>query len=179
FVDSIDDMPQKAQKTGMVDAREAGHFCIVAIDGKEVLVQIVGSDAEEVRFGQLLFQLSNLRLEPKPFFDGRYHRGHDLDAPESRRPQQGAELCAKEVAVFLIDAHSAESQIRIRFSRKIQVWNGLVATNVDGANDDWPLPCRARDFAVNRELLFLIRRPISADEEHLGAKESNRLGAIR
>ena len=73
LVDPIHDMPEKAQETGMVDARKPGHLGVISIHSKEVLVQVVSSDAEEIQFGTELVENKG----------DRRHLNHDSqrDAP--------------------------------------------------------------------------------------------------
>ena len=55
-MNAIDDVLEKAEETGMTDAGQRRHFRVIAINSQEILIQIVGANAEEVNLSAKLIE---------------------------------------------------------------------------------------------------------------------------
>src|SRR5215468_9795522 len=112
LVYASDNVLQEVEEAWMPHVREARDPGIVPIDGKEILAQIIGADAEEVQFPakllqneshgrnlnhhaeryrgiesdlprpQILLDLRDFGFNPEHLFHGRDHGNHELDAAE-------------------------------------------------------------------------------------------------
>ena len=83
--------------------------------------------------------------------------GRGFECSDLEKPQQGSDLCSHELREGEQEAHSTPAKQRIRFRRKIQKWEGLVASDVQQADRHRPVA----EWAHQRLKLiveFLFRR---------------------
>ncbi len=145
---------------------EMGDAFVEAIDSDGVLDEVVGADAEEIdffgedvsgdggarnfdhgtdfhlgierdafgtEFGPTLFE-EEIRVAE--FIDARNHGVHHFDISMGTGAKDGTELGFKNIDVFEAEADGAPAEEGVEFFGYIESAHRLVATEVEGPNDD-------------------------------------------
>ena len=92
--------------------------------------------------------------------------------------QEGPQLAADQVLVLAVETHGAIAEIGVVLMRQRQVGQGLVAADIEGADDDRPAPGRARRPAVGLVLFVFAGRRFAVEEEKLAAEKSDGFGSL-
>ena len=195
------DQPEHGGRQPVHLRREPG---MTAIHRQRVLGEVVGADREEVHLpGELVGQqrrrrdldhdagLDAGRAEPLPLLfehgarrpplvERRDHREHDRDAAVAGRAEDRAQLRAQQLRTVQQHADAALAEKRVVLARKRQVRQRLVAADVERADDQRPpAPERARDVAVDGQLLLLGRRRRPLKEQELRSQQADGLRTER
>ncbi len=107
------------------------------------------------------------------------HRDHDLALAQRLDPQDGAQLGLQQVRPPQRHAHAAQAQGRVLLGRDRQVGRGLVAADVQGADDQRTAVQGRGDGLVLAGLFVLVGRGLALQEQELGAQQARAFRAVR
>jgi hypothetical protein len=85
----------------------------------------------------------------------------------------GPALRAEEVRAGEAEAEAAQAEERVGLVRQVEGGKGLVAADVEGAQDEGPAAEALQEAAIDAVLLFLVRQVGAAHEEELGAEQAD------
>src|SRR5262249_43561248 len=125
---------------------------------------------------EFIVYLCDLASQPEHFRERGNHRGHKLYSSKCGGSDNRAQLCTHKVAMFGIDSDSTKAQKRIRLSRKIQLGEGLIATDIHHANDYRTSGCQTGSLGVNLELLLFRKEALMSSQQHLSPEETDAIG---
>jgi hypothetical protein len=165
-VQVVDNLSEQAEEGGSQRVVETAHLRVGAIRGDEILEEVVRADAEEIELAaqaieqersgrhldhrahghgvvewnaaarQALLLVGDHGPDPAHFVQRRHHRNHQLEAAERRGPGGGADLTTEERFEPWVHPHGAVPEERVVFSWQPEIRNGLVAADVERADDD-------------------------------------------
>ena len=106
-----------------------------------------------------------------PLVQRRHHREHDRDVAVAGSAKDRPQLRAQEIGTVQQHTDAALAEERIVLARQRQVWQRLVAADIERPHDQPPSgPHRARDVAVDGELLLFGRRGRAMEEQEQHSK---------
>ena len=182
---------------------------VVPVNGAEVLQQVVGADTEKVECLAEVIELEghgrhldhraelhqwgkDVAVERAPclflghhpahvlgLLQARDHGHHHAQVPERRGAHEGAHLRSHQRLELMVHPHGAEAEVGVLLVRHAQVGNGLVAADIERADDHRSAGRGNERAAVFLELLLFARRVITVQEEHLGPEQADAVGPFR
>src|SRR5208282_5008227 len=189
-----------SQHRRMQTVRLLGERRVHAINGKDILREVVGTDGKEIHFlreiaghdgsrGDLdhdtdLYRC-NLQLLPHLLghclrlawlFKRGDHREHDLHRTGRRGAVNGPELRDEQFGLAQTKTNAANAEKWIVLFRQREIRHDFVAANVERTDNERQAVERAGHRAVSLELLVLGGRLSAFEEEKLRAHQPYSLG---
>ncbi|EAU68532.1 hypothetical protein STIAU_7384 [Stigmatella aurantiaca DW4/3-1] len=193
----------QAEDAGVQAVELGRQVRVAAVHRQCVLGEIIRADGEEVGLGRQPVrqdggggdfnhgahvnrggdaQLSALRLHHGPhglqLVRGGDHRNEDAADPQGLHPEDGADLRAQQLGVAQGDAHAPQAEHRVLLGGQRQVRQGLVAADIERADDQGTVLEGVGDLLVLGRLLVFGGRGEPLQEEELAAQQATTLGPL-
>ena len=111
----------------------------------------------------------------------RHHREHDVEYLARARLQQRARLCFHQPVAIKRKAERAPAHggivLQLLVAIPLHIGQRLVAADIDGAENDWPVARRVQHILVKPLLLFALRQGRGHQELELGAEQADAIRA--
>ena len=199
----LNDLPDAAQHRRIKGGIKIRHLCVAAIRRHDILCEIIGADAEKIRFlrqqirdhagggcfdhhadlqrriirnfcgGERLLLLPDQGAHPLHFGKIGHQRNHQPDLPEMRRAQNRTQLCAAERFMPQAKAYRSIAQKRVFLFFQIQAGNFLIAADIQRSNNHRPALHCHGHPAVGLKLLLLIRRNSPVHEKKFRSEKAD------